>query len=72
MAPSMNGLGVLFQTQLQRNRDGRHHRKIVVEEVQRRCTDQEDEAGISESQLPHVVVAVAPALSPRPVVSCLP
>ena len=72
MDPSMNDLGIRFQTQLQRNRDGLHHQTIVVEEVQHRCTNQEDEVGISESQLPHAVVVVALALSPKLVASCFP
>lgn len=72
MGPSMNDLGILFQTQLQRNRDGLHHQKIVVEEERHRCTNQGDGVEISESQLPRVVVAVVLAPSPKLVVSCFP
>jgi hypothetical protein len=69
MAPSMNDPGILFQTQLQRNRDGLHHQKIVIEEVQNRCTNQEGEVETSGWQL---VVAVALALSPMPAASYFP
>ena len=72
MAPSMNDLGILSQTQLQQNRDDLHHQKIVVEEVRHRCTNQEDEVETSESQLPRVVVVIALALSPPLVASCFP
>lgn len=71
-APSMNDLGILFQTRLQRNRGDPHLQKIVVEEVQHRCTSQEAEVETSEWQLLRVVVAVALALSPKLVVSCFP
>ena len=70
--PWVKDLGIPSWTQLQWNRNGLRHRKIGVGEARHRCTNQEDEVGTSESQLPRVVVAGGLALSPKLVVSCFP